>query len=99
MYEAIELIAGENRNKGPVLIGGDFNARLLKPKDEKESKVIGKHTFQKDEEDTDLPEDMQENRQLLISLCRNQELIATNTWYRKQETKLATFRKIGASRT
>ena len=99
-YDAIEKLMKEHRNKGPVLVGGDFNARLQKPTDEEEKTIIGNHTFQNHTENTDdMPEDMQENRQLLMQLCKNNDLVVLNTSYRKQENKLATWRKIGAERT
>ena len=100
MYAQIEKIATDNRAKGPVLIGGDFNARLQKPTDDEEKSIIGAHTFQGHIPNTaEMAEDMLENRQLLISLCREQDMLALNTQYRKQENKLATYRKTGAERT
>ena len=100
MYEEIPKTAGNNRNTGPVIIGGDFNARLQEAPDEEEKEIIGEHTFQRLATNLGLlSEDMLENMQLLINMAREHNLIAVNTFYRKPEHKLATYRKVGADRT
>ena len=93
-------IASKFRNKGPVLIGGDFNARLQHATDDDEKSIIGNHTFHRQTADiTHMPADMLEKRNLLVSLCREHDMLAINTHIRKPENKLATFRKVGADRT
>lgn len=100
VYESIRQIANEHKGKGPVLIGGDFNARLQKPTDGDEKTIIGNHTFQSNTANVaEMTEDMLGNRHLLVELCKEQNMIAANTQFRKQENKLATYRKIGAERT
>ena len=96
MYEQVEELITKYENVGPVLIGGDFNAKLHKPNDEDEAKHIGRHTFQCREPNPHMSEETQENRQLLVDLCKTKEIIIIcNTQFAKQESQKTTFLKPG----
>ena len=57
------IIIGQRRNKGPLYILGDWNARLAYPMPEIEQEIIGKHTLHQDSEIVmNFTESMKESR-------------------------------------
>ena len=92
-------IASNLRIKGLVLIGSDFNARLQHATDAEES-IIGNHTIHRQTADlTHMSDDTLENRNLLASFCRGQNMLAINTHFREPGNELAPFIQIGADTT
>ena len=74
--DQISKIATENKTRGPALIGWYLNARLQKTTDEEEKHIVGNHTFSREIANvTEMTEDMSENRQLLVNLCKEQNTI------------------------
>lgn len=64
MYNTIHKIANEHKNKGPVIIMGDFNARIQRARNREEAQYICPHMF--DKHDTNIyniGEEVQENKQ------------------------------------
>ena len=87
--------------KGPTYIGGDFNARLRTANNEIEEQIIGKNTFEpkNGEQVEDMSENVQNNRERLIELCQEFELRPMNTYFQKTKEKIATYRKVGVTKT
>ena len=46
-YQQLKEVLSKTNKKGPILIIGDFNARLQEPEDEEEEEWIGEHTYAK----------------------------------------------------
>ena len=44
-YDEIQKVIDKKKNKGPMYICGDWNARLIYPTSEEEEQIIGKHTL------------------------------------------------------
>ena len=93
-----ESLAGEVerlRGKGVLVILGDFNARVQRSVGEEEE-CIGPFTF--DRENTRLEqmgEEATDNRQRLLALCGEHDLMVANTWFQKPDRRLVTFRAPG----
>ena len=47
-YEEIQKVIDKKKNKGPMYICGDWNARLIYPTSAEEEFIIGKHTLHED---------------------------------------------------
>ena len=83
-YADIQKIIDRKKNKGPLFITGDLNARLIYPTNLEEEHIMGKHTMHKNEEKVNqLRDEMRENRDLLTEVCITNELRVANTMYRK----------------
>ena len=94
-YEEIQKILDKKKNKGPMFICGDWNARLIYPTTEEEELIFGKHTLHEDATAIDLfTAGMNDNRERIIELAKIYNLVAMNTKFRKRPEKLATYRKI-----
>ena len=100
-YEELQKIIERTNNNHPIIILGDFNARIQcrNNQNANETQVIGPHTFDKDNVDIDnRSEQVKWNRQILIDFCLEKHYIVANTWFQKQNHKLATFMEIGTRR-
>ena len=95
-YDSLQKAIRKAPKKGPIVIIGDFNARLQEPDNEEESEWIGEHTFAKGSETTwqQTPE-VEENRELLLNICRQYKMLPMNTRFPKPAHKLATWCKPG----
>ena len=70
IYNQLNVIIRKRKNKGPLLIGGDWNARIQKAQNSAEREIIGNHTFEPTTERVStLPDDVKENRDKLMELC------------------------------
>ena len=99
IYDELQKEILQHKHKGPVFIVGDFNARIQKAMNREERTHIGQHTFDPNSANPlSLPEDVFNNRHYLIDLCEQHDLKLMNTCFRKQNNKLATYRKVGAHR-
>ena len=94
LYKQLKASQIGLRKQGPVYTMGDFNARIQKADNTQEEKVIGQHTFDKQNIGiTGQADDVADNRELFIShRLENNQFIA-NTWFQKQDKQLCTFRK------
>ena len=96
-YDNLQYTIDKGKNKGPMYILGDFNSRLIYPITGEEELIMGKHTLHNNADTLELEtftDDMKDNRDLLTTLCTQNELRVLNTMYRKQPHKTATYRKI-----
>ena len=94
-YEEIQKVIDKKKNKGPMYICGDWNARLIFPTSTEEEEIIGKHTMHEDSSVMNaFTAGMHDNRERIIELAKTYNLIAMNTRFRKRPEKIATYRKI-----
>ena len=83
-YEDLHQRIKSIPKKGPYLVMGDFNARLQEPDNEEEAEWIGPHTFSVGDNTTwNQSTDVEDNREHLLELCRNNNLLAINTYFCK----------------
>ncbi len=76
-----------------------MNARIQKPSNNREHKIVGAYTFQPESARTgQLGDGTTENRRMLIDLCRESNLILLNTLFRKRNETIVTYREIGTKR-
>ena len=93
-YNQLQQIVDRRKNKGPVYIIGDWNARLIYPNTDEEHAIMGKHTLHENAEWLGRhTEGMKEHRDMMIEFCITNELMVTNTMYRKTPNKISTYRK------
>ena len=94
-YEEIQKVIDKKKNKGPMYICGDWNARLIFPTSTEEEEIIGKHTMHEDSSVMNaFTAGMNDNRERMIELAKTYNLISMNTRFRKrQELMLVTERK------
>ena len=93
-YEDLQKVIDKRKNKGPIYILGDWNARLIYPISTDEEEIMGKHTMHTNTETINrLTNSMRENRDLMMEFCMTNEMKVTNTMCRKPLEKVATYRK------
>ena len=92
-FEVMAEVKKRLEAKGPVLILGDFNARLHARR-AGEGDVLGKHIYGRGTGALDPPE-IVPNRDLLVNFCREEGYKVANTWFRKPEAKKVTQRHPG----
>ena len=98
VYQEIRTVIKKNYKRGPIILAGDLNARMQKATNRTEQHIMGKWTFEPETARIHgRTEGILENRNLLIELCTEFELILCNTYFKKQNTKLATFREVGTT--
>jgi len=86
----------KRKNKGPIYLTGDFNARIQKATNTLEKEHIGKHTFEPEANNiNEMTDIVIQNRELLVDLCQEHKLTIMNTQFQKTKEKLATYRKVG----
>lgn len=94
IYETLQKLVDQRRNKRPLYILGDWNAILIYPISAIEEQVIGKHTMHQNSDPvTNFIESMRENRHLLVEFCAAIELLIRNTMFKKPLDNTATYRK------
>ena len=94
-YDEIQKVIDKKKNKGPMYICGDWNARLIFPTSTEEEEIIGKHTMHEDSSVMNaFTAGVNDNRERIIELSKTYNLIAMNTRFRKRPEKIATYRKI-----
>ena len=99
-YEDLQLLYSSYKNKGPTWIMGDMNARIVKATSEEEQSYIGKFTFRPESASALSGNDgIVHNRSLLVSFCMGNECILANTWFKKQDRHLASYRTPGTEQT
>ena len=78
-YEILQNIVGQRRNKGPLLILGDWNARLVYPMSEIGDEIMGKHTMhQSSDIAINFTGSMKESRDLLVEFRETNKFKITN---------------------
>jgi len=90
-YKALIKEIEKAKKKGPVYIGGDFNARV-QMKANPEEYGIGYHVF--DQERITLEDQLEpvaENRELFINMLNQTDTLAMNTFFCKTNDKLLTY--------
>ncbi len=95
-YKELESQIRKYKAQGPIYIMGDMNARIQKPEGNEERRHIGTHTFEPETAGTQSLE-VQENRTMMINMCKVHNLRVMNTMFRKQNKKLATYMKVGTT--
>ena len=84
------------RNKGPIYIGADWNARLIHPRTENEERMMGKYTLHTDGDIIEtFTEAMKENRDLMIEFCMTNDMRIVNTMYKTRQDNTATYGRVG----
>ena len=87
-YEEIQTVIDKKKNKGPMYICGDWNARLIFPTSTEKEEIIGKHTMHEDSSVMSaFTVGMNDNRERIIELSKTYNLIAMNTRFRKRQKK------------
>ena len=95
-YSELQETYSSYETKGPTWILGDMNARIVKASTEEERNYIGNFTFRPQEVNPFSENDqVMENRNLLLSFITANECILANTWFKKQDRFLATYRTPG----
>ena len=83
-YEEIQKVIDKKKNKGPMYICGDWDARRIFPASTEEEEIIGKHTMHEDSSVMNaFTAGMHDNRERIIELAKTYNLIAMNTRFRK----------------
>ena len=96
IYEKLQNIIDKRKNKGPIYIGADWNARLIYPTTENEETIMGKFTLHNNGNKIEaFTEAMKENRDLMIEFCLTNEMKVVNTMYKKRPEQTATYRRVG----
>ena len=87
-YEEIQKVIDKKKNKGPMYICGDWNARLIYPTSEEEELIMGKHTLHEDATAMDLfTAGMNDNIERIIEFAETYNLVAMNIRFRKRHKK------------
>ena len=95
-WEALTRVYRKLARRGPTVLVGDMNARVQRPTNAREREVVGAYGFEAAlGNPLDRSEVVVENRELLITLCIDTRSLLHNTYFKKQENKLATYRNIG----
>ena len=93
-YKHLQNIVDQKKNKGPIYLLADWNARLVYPMSEEEQEIMGTHTLHTNADYVQrFSEDMRDNRNLFTELCIANGFKVMNTMFRKRPEKLATYRK------
>ena len=88
------------KNKGPTFIMRDMSARVGKIASEVEDSYIVKLIFHPQAVDFgSYSDEVRQNRDLLVSFLIGNKCILADTWFKKQEGKLATYRKPGVEQS
>ncbi len=94
-YESLTEAYNKVRYRGPTIILGDFNVRILKP-DEEDSTTIGKHLLNNTQGGPEqLPSKQQESRTIFIQKCEHNEWVIPQSFMQKQKHQQITYRSIG----
>ena len=92
-YEDLQKVVDQRKNKGPIYILADWNARLIYPTSVEEEEVMGKHTLhQNDDILLKFTESMRENRDIMMEFCMTNDMKVTSTMFRKTPDRTATYR-------
>ena len=79
-------------------MAGDFNARLVKPQTEDEKRYIGTFGLGRDIKNVDnFSDKVRDNRDKLLEFCRVRDMRAMNTYFKQEDSKLATYRPLTTS--
>ena len=91
-YSKLQETLTRMKHRGTVVLLGDFNARIYKATTEAEASIIANWTFDRNNANPlDRNQESVDNRTLLINFCLSNDLIIANTFFQKQEHKLATY--------
>lgn len=94
-YAELEEIMQNRPKHAPILILGDFNARLIKRLPH-ESNNLGAHIFGNGRAELDILSQIQvNNRNLFMEFCLSHNLVVKNTMFEKPEGDLITHRAVG----
>ncbi len=94
-YESLTETYNKIRDRGPTIILGDFNVRILKPDDD-DSTLIGKYLLNNTQEGPEhLPPKQEESRTIFIQTCEHNDWVIPQTFQKKQKHKQITHRSIG----
>ncbi len=97
-YKELEAQIRKYKAKGPIYVLGDMNARIQKAEGTEEKKHIGEHTFEPGTANRGAQSlEVQENRAMLINMCKIHNMRLMNTMFRKQNKKLATYMEVGTT--
>ena len=75
-----------------------MNAKAMRPRDEKEAEVIGKHALYDRESESKMTKETEDNRERLITFCLENGLKLTNTLFEKETREKVTYRPIGVGK-
>ena len=93
-YEELSVAFSTGGKGGMTIVCGDFNARLGRPVNGEESRIIGKYGYaERDLADEAL--EVQENREMLMQFCKLNKLVAANTHFEKSTKEQITYRRPG----
>ena len=99
MYQILTETVKKTTHKGANYILGDFNPRVQMCLDETEQHVVGKHMFDPGTADPmNKSDNVIENRTLFINFCDSLQNKAANTYFKKSNEKLVTFREPSGQR-
>ena len=92
-FEELSKVVGRCAKKGVVMVMGDCNARIH-GRLQSEMSILGPHTWGWGVEKVLIPnwgEGERPNRDLLMELCTQHDLVVSNTWFCKSEEKKVTY--------
>ena len=96
LYGQLEEIQEKYSRQGPTMVLGDFNAKINRRKNQREEKIVGNHTF--DRENAGDPENQDPtvriNRKLMVDFCRENEYRIVNTFFEKPDEQLVTYLEV-----
>ena len=96
-YSDLQKAYQENKRDHLCLILGDMNTRLQARKEQEED-VMGKFVFGKGEAVLETQaKDTSENRELFIEFCVENELVVTNTRFKKPNKEYCTYKEINTN--
>ena len=93
-YKDLHDLYKSTPKQGPVIIAGDFNARIEECITEEETTAFGPFTYARTEPRTwDNTPEMEDNRTRFSEFCTDHHLYAANTWFDKPDQYLATYKQ------
>ena len=91
IYEELKAWVKESRGSRIKVVAGDFNARV-QTQYEGEERHIRKHTFSPHNVDIESRDiSVLDNRMRMVEMLVQEDMVAMNTRFKKQEWKLFTF--------
>ena len=91
-YKNLSAIIKETKGKGMIFVGGDFNVRLRS--DDEDGLRIGPHIFRKNDRNVMVKvQGVVENRELFQQALEQDDLVAMNTHFCKQEHRLISYKE------
>lgn len=93
-WDNLQQILSTKTRQAPVILLGDTNARIHGRVSDIEGSVVGRHVFGHGNHYVqELPEEQRENRQMLMDFCISNNLIISNSFFQKADSRKCTYKE------